>query len=408
MWLNNISTQIDCNQNIELVKLGYQRVKTKRGAKSSLRPSAAASIWKLGLAKNPMPIQMPQLQAAIVRTSAAGYKVSNPSAMATGALASGIAHYLSPSTPSITSSVQSLLVVPEFHELKDFLGNAFTGVLGAGMAYLRMIEDKFYWHAHYEESLLSPFSTNNPQPDFVFVQPGRVAVVESKGTGHTPVQALSAAKEGLVRQVHPAFTTLLSTGGYPTEGYAFGTSLGISSTPHAPIQMSSASFMPQNSSTSILTTGSASTSHAVQRTTPIGTNIQAIKRLNYQNALKQMGFFKTQNADPQQKSRESEQEAWEESLDFNLLAAGKRDDQLYFGPPIAFVWQDGELYAAQIAMRFGLLRRIKERDYPDGPEESDSSPVVGQTPGYWFVNFPDQVKVVFSPYIQNIQPRRRS
>lgn len=94
--------------------------------------------------------------------------------------------------------------------------------------------------------------------------------------------------------------------------------------------------------------------------------------------------------------------SWEDTLDVDRLAAGKSDKSLCFGTSLVMFKHDGQIYTAKVAMTFGLLLRLRGRDYPGENAEDGIEGLLmsGNSDGYLFVHSPDQVMVVYSPRIR--------
>ncbi|CAM4158194.1 hypothetical protein ACAN107058_23260 [Paracidovorax anthurii] len=369
VWSGSATSPVACKALSENVSVGSPPSKSGNPPSG---PTVAASTWKaLSPLPGPMHIAPAAFLGAIVRTACAGHTVSMASSNATGALGSGLAHYIHPVSAGLT-------IDPAFLELKDFVGTAFSGTLGAAMAYLRMRHDGYIWSAHYEDSVTPPLSSNVAQPDFVFTDGAKLAIVEAKGTGKALADADDAAKRGYIHQIDTARNRLLNGGSAPTEGYSFGTALNVSAGAGLPIEMA---CVHQQFPTLPVAGGGGGAGGAIGRMGPqnpgIGQTVNAVKQLNYHAAMVQMGIG-LQDID-------------------RIVPASGRPDKLHFGPELLAFRLGPDIYTAVVAMPHGLLRKIRQGDLP-GPVERPSSadPIVnrGRTPGYTFVNFADGVRVV--------------
>lgn len=317
-----------------------------------------------------MPVSFIKLVSAIIRTSAAGMTVSVKSTAATTSLAEGVLKYLQ-STP------YGLTVDAEFHELKEFVGTTYTGVLGAGLAYLRMLHDEYVWKAHYEELKLSAGGVAQAEPDFAFAKAGDIALVEAKGTGKNLDAAITAAKNGYLRQIDPAAKRALQGNIIPSCGYAFCTALntGLQQTSSF-VQMAMVFREFSSASRASPSLSKASAPSGVQ---PVFVSVLHIQRANYKEVLTQLG------------------------LDINNLGAAAQlpmsDDTLYQSPWRHALQIDGEPWTATIALPMNILRGIYQGRYPEGLAEAiqNRGPTIRpgkNDPNLIFVNFPDHTRVL--------------
>jgi len=119
-----------------------------------------------------------------------------------------------------------LEVSADYALLKDFVRTGLTGVAGAGMAYLHMIEEGYTWFAHYEDCVPP---RKEKRPDFVFSKPslaGKAAeyvLVETKGTQDVTQVAIDRAQAAFLKQVVPRSDRQLLGMYSPTHGYGMAT-----------------------------------------------------------------------------------------------------------------------------------------------------------------------------------------
>jgi hypothetical protein len=167
--------------------------------------------------KSVVKVDLLAFYAAVVKTSAASVKPSLHLTKATGALAGALARFLS------VSAAGTLQVAGDYTELKDFVRTGLTGVAGAGLAYLHMVEDGYTWLAHYEDCVPPK---KEKRPDFVFSKPAQLGIldeyvlVEAKGTQHLTGVGITRAQDGFLKQVLPRADRMLSGSVMPTHGYA--------------------------------------------------------------------------------------------------------------------------------------------------------------------------------------------
>ncbi len=317
-----------------------------------------------------MPVHFIALVASIVRTSAAGSKVSAKSTAATTSLAEGVLEYIS-STPA------GLAVDPRFNELKEFVGTTYTGILGAGLAFLRMLHDGYMWKAHYEELKVGGGGVAQPEPDFAFAKPGDVAIVESKGTGKDLPAAIAAAKNGYLRQVHPVANVALSGLGLSSHGYAFGTALNAGLQQTSPFVQMAMVFSEFVGSSGVAP--SRSTVPPAPGVNQAFVNVHRVREANYKEVFAQLG------------------------LDISHLQAAAqlplRDENLFQSPWRHTLEIDGEPWTATIALPMRILRDIERGRFPDGLVEAmrNRGPTIRQgtkDSNLVFVNFPDHTRVL--------------
>lgn len=322
---------------------------------------------------NSMTVDFIRLVAAIVRTAATGKVVSARSTLATSSLAEGVLQYLH-------STARGFSIDREFHELKDFVGTAYTGVLGAGLAYLRMLHDKYAWKAHYEEIVTpSSLATAGPEPDFVFANElGDLAVIESKGTGKNLGSAVTAAKNGYLRQVEPASHRALHGGLFPSLGYAFGTALNTAigaKSPHIQIACVFRKFSPGSGAAA----GGSPRPPAKPSSQQISAGLQLVQKANYDELFRQLRLNS-------------------ESIEA-IVQSSSSDETLYQSPDRYPFVIHGEVWTANIALPIGIIRRIARRQYPEAlaaAVRSRGPTVVGGklNKDLIFVNFPDHSRVL--------------
>lgn len=344
-------------ENWELVKVGA---------------TPAKSTWSNHAALKPRDVHDFRLVAAIVRTSVAGITVDPKSAFATDCLGDAVLQYLD-------FSGTGVFVDSNFSNLKDFIGTTFSGVLGAGLAYLRMHADGYYWKAHYEDAVNPKPPPKTKQPDFVFASSAKLAAVECKGTKDDIAVALDRAKTGFLKQVQPAFKRKLFSGVYPSVGFCFGTALNVRG-PKAggPIEMARV-FREQ---TPTRPPKISSRDDESPKAIASAQAFVAVQRLHYEEALLQAGI-RTPEALERAINRPRN---WIKNVE---------------GPPSIF--RIGEDYwAASVALPTSLIRAIAERRYPTRPEprrrpEDDGQPAVsvGDRGDVVWVFFGDHTRVVF-------------
>lgn len=309
MWTSSIYTEVACNEHSKNLIIG---------------PTVATSTWQPLPNIKPMPIISPAvLLGAVVRTTCASNAVSMISSQATGALASGLIHYI-----DVDQKTGQLIINPEFLKLKDFVKTAFSGILGAAMAYLRMLHEGYCWFGHYEESLFSPLSPSIAQPDFVFTDGTKLVIVEAKGTAKDLKVANHAAKRAYLKQIHTATYRILVGGISPSEGYVFGTALNL---PHT--HLSSAIEMACIHQT-------FSSTNDLKSTQPSNKDLSAflIQQLNYKNALLQLGLSYDNIPTPHQQT--------------------DNNNELYIGPELVRFKQGKHVFTAAVAIPHNLLQNI--------------------------------------------------
>ncbi len=258
-------------------------------------------------------------------------------------LANGALEYIDSTQPGLKVDI-------EFNDMKDFVGTAYIGILGAGLAYLRMLHGGYVWKAHYAEVKWSGGGVAHAEPDFAFAKPGlpgKVALVESKGTGDNVAADIAAAKSGLLLQVHPVAGVLLPKLGIPSRGYAFDTALNLKT--H---QQSSLVQMAMVFSTFAGSSGAAPTIPGLPSPPNIQQavlTVQQIQMANHKEVLTQLGLNIANR---------------EEATRLPL-----RDDQIY-----QLRWRHAleigdERWTATIALPKGVIRAIAQGILPDGFEE---------------------------------------
>lgn len=113
---------------------------------------------------------------------------------------------------------------PSAKRLKDFSRTHLVGVVGAGIAYLQMIQDGYVWCDHFENLTCAGPPPTKRAPDFVFNRPGEtdVAITESKAThGSSLKQFSNTVRSGYREQVAPYLGYDLS-GAIASHGFSIG------------------------------------------------------------------------------------------------------------------------------------------------------------------------------------------
>jgi hypothetical protein len=201
------------------------------------------ATWKAvtPLHKTAVNIDLLSFYAAVVRTSAASAAPSPMMTKATGCLAGALSRFVR------VSPTGTLEVSGEYTELKDFVRTGLTGVAGAGLAYLHMLEDGYTWCAHYEDCVPPK---KEKRPDFVFSKPAQAGssaeyvLLEAKGTQHLTSDALTRAQKGFLAQVLPRADKLLKGTFMPTHGYASAVAFNsVKPTPPAKAGYSKVTFV---------------------------------------------------------------------------------------------------------------------------------------------------------------------
>jgi hypothetical protein len=107
-------------------------------------------------------------------------------------------------------------------DLKDYIKSYFSGLVGTGVAYLKMIDEKYVWSDHFE-NLGGGNASHKRKPDFVFGGQGTgVALMESKGSRSGSLSAFdTTVEDGYVGQVEPHLGYHVG-GTMATHGYAIG------------------------------------------------------------------------------------------------------------------------------------------------------------------------------------------
>ncbi|MBS7780917.1 hypothetical protein [Acidovorax sp. CCYZU-2555] len=321
-----------------------------------------------------MPVDYIGLVAAMVRTAAAGKVVSVTSTTATSFLADSVLQYLS-------STAHGVSISQDFHELKDFVGTAYTGVLGAGLCYMWMLHDGYVWKAHYEEIVIAHGSGKAvPEPDFVFAKTGDIAIVESKGTGRKLVSAVTAAKNGYLHQVEPGARRALHGGIFASRGYAFGTALNTTIGAGSSCIEMACIFRNYSPPPKALAGCKPSVPVAPNPHQPLSAGLQLVRKANYAELYRQLGLDSKQIASVVQSLHQGDQTLFQSPHRFRLMI-------------------DGEAWTAWLALPFGIIRGIERGQYPEALAEAQRArgPTVvgGQDPSLIFVNFPDHSRVLF-------------
>ena len=257
-----------------------------QGLAKNAQGNWVAATWNAvtPLHKSAVKINLLAFYAAIVKTSAASVAPSLTMTKATGCLAGALSRFMR------VSAAGNLEVSGEYTQLKDFVRTGLTGVAGAGLAYLHMIEDGYTWCAHYEDCVPPK---KEKRPDFVFSKPPRAGspdeyvLVEAKGTQHQTGVSLIRAQDGFLAQVLPRADQMLNGAFMPTHGYASAIAFNsVKPTPPAKAGFSDVTFVIAGKkfpAPTASTTGPAHTPGQVQGST--------VQSLNY------TGFFHAAGAD---------------------------------------------------------------------------------------------------------------
>lgn len=214
-----------------------------------------------------------------IRTAAVGTTVGLRGQLAGGFLGGAAMMYLVISS----TSPRTLRLHHRFSNLKDFIGNAFRGNIGAAISYIEMQKQGYTWIAHWEDCYAG--GGGGTRPDFVFGKVGAICLVDAKGS----TQALSTdlerhTKDEWTRQIRPNLSKMLKGGGVADEGYVISTHIRNSL---------DANLVVAYGTKTILGIGAATPTKSAKKTPKMQTNsLYSVQRANFISSCRLLGFNK--------------------------------------------------------------------------------------------------------------------
>jgi hypothetical protein len=240
---------------------------------------------------------------ATMRTSITGTRAGVREALASIGLATACASQIlrlqdNPSEPAV------LFMNDDFELVKDFLGNAIRGTIGASVAYMAMQALGYRWIGHWEDCI-GGTKPVGARPDFVFASSSAVCLVDAKGSSRSDSDIETEIKASWREQIRGHLGIALALGGTPTEGRVICTQLSG----RRPMALTVAyGSLPPTGSSSTPPVASASA-------------VASVIRANFHGVLLAIRATRMREDSPQQfKSYFEDEDASTQASNFPLLA----------------------------------------------------------------------------------------
>jgi hypothetical protein len=155
-------------------------------------------------------------------------------------------------------------ITADADNLKDYVKSYFAGTVGAGLAYLAMINEGYVWSDHFE-NVGGGNSATKRQPDYVFTGPSTgLALMEAKGTRSATTSAFGkTVQDGYKGQVEPHLGHPVG-GQTAVRGYAIGAWMYSKDQAELYMHHTRASTPPASGTTAISGASAAPPSSVVQ------------------------------------------------------------------------------------------------------------------------------------------------